>query len=211
MNKSNINIMGEGSSSGGKFGRVKVMGEAVFTGDLKCETFKCTGTSEIEGSLLSNEIKVTGTLQLRSSSGSPEEAVPGVKGETVKVTGELRIPGGCEAEEFKLRGTLETGGMLSAEDIEIKLHGSSRVREMGGSSISVKSTSGIPLAGFFNNGGALVADQIEGDRIYLENTEAKSVRGGHIEIGPGCRIGSIEYRHSLQIDKRSEVGTQLKM
>ncbi|MGP3783292.1 hypothetical protein [Paenibacillus sp. 1A_MP2] len=49
---------------------------------------------------------------------------------------------------------------------------------------------------------------IEGDDIELEYTEAEVVRGDKIKIGPGCRIGTVEYRSSLQIHTLSEVLVQ---
>ncbi|GGA43496.1 hypothetical protein [Paenibacillus physcomitrellae] len=222
MERSNINIIGEGSSSGGQYGKVKVVGEADFFGSMECEQFKITGEATVDGGLLAEEIKVTGTLQLKKKDapqhGSAEadifghgtaEAAPGIRAETVKITGELTVPGSCEAEEFKLRGQINAGGVLSAEEIDIKLHGVSRVREIGGAHISVKAKTNIPFGDLLQLGmGSLQAALIEGDHIYLENTEAEHVRGIRVEIGPGCRIGSVEYRDSLEVDSRAEVHSQ---
>lgn len=80
---------------------------------------------------------------------------------------------------------------------------------MGGSIISVKSSRGKLLEGLFTgNKSILKANLIEGDEIELENTEAEVVRGDKIKIGLGCRIGTVEYRSSLQIHPQSEVLVQ---
>lgn len=212
MEKSNINIIGEGSSSGGDYGKVKVTGEAEFFGDIRCESFKCTGNAVLEGALAAGDIKITGTLTLKGNKEAAEGLQqPGIKAEEIKVTGELRIPGNCESEDFKLRGSIEADGTFSAEEIELKLHGHSHVHEMGGTNISVKGGSGISWAHLFMRGiGTLKSRLIEGDRIYLENTEAEYVRGAKVEIGPGCRIGFVEFRETLEIDKNAEVGGQRK-
>ena len=49
----------------------------------------------------------------------------------------------------------------------------------------------------FNSKGELTTELIEGDEIYLENTNAKIVRGNNITIGEGCNIGLIEYRGEI--------------
>ncbi|WP_138496145.1 hypothetical protein [Paenibacillus pinistramenti] len=221
MDKSNIRIIGEGSSSGGDYEKVKVVGEADFYGDLRCETLKITGEVCVQGTLNAEEVKVTGTLRLKNggpAAGSAEpllsaddaaEAAPGIRAESVKITGELTLPGSCEAEEFKLRGRIEAGGVLSAEDINIKLHGASRVKEMGGTNITVKGATSVPFGALLQMGlGKLQAGLIEGDDIYLENTEADSVRGMRVEIGPGCRIGTVEYRDKLEVDSTSQVQSE---
>ena len=211
MTKPNVSIVGEGSSSGGEYGKVRVVGETVFLGSVHCETFKCTGEIKVEGDLRATEVKVTGTLLLRGNR-QDDLSNYSLKSEQVKITGELKVTGDCEAEELKINGRIEAGGILTAEAIELKLHGDSRVRDMGGSHISVKGRSGIPVIGLFHGGhGRLSAEVIEGDRIYLENTEAAIVRGAKVEIGPGCNIGTVEYRDSLEIDKYAKVGSQFKL
>lgn len=212
MEKSNIKIIGEGSSSGGDYGTVKVTGEAEFFGNVQCEQFKCTGSAQVEGDLLSHDIKVTGTLVLKGQDASDIIGPFNLKAEEIKIMGELRIPGSCESEALKLRGSLVVGGTLSADDVDLKLHGDSHVREIGGSSISVKGRAGLSIASLFMSGnGTLKSENIEGDRIYLENTEAGYVRGEKVEIGPGCNIGFVEFKETLQIDKSSKVGGQQKV
>ena len=51
---------------------------------------------------------------------------------------------------------------------------------------------------------------IEGDDIHLENTIADTVRGKRIAIGPGCRIGTVEYTETLSVHDDAEVKEQRK-
>ncbi|CAM3232119.1 hypothetical protein HP548_02245 [Paenibacillus taichungensis] len=214
--KHDISIIGDGSSSGGVYGKVKVVGDSSFNDNLFCDQFKCTGTSVIYGSLESTDIKITGTLTLkeRSAVGSDEQEDNHAsnlyaKAEHMKVVGELHVSGDCQVENMKLNGRFTITGMLSAESMTLKIMGPSEVKEMGGSIISVKNSRGKLLEGLFTgNKSILKADLIEGDEIELENTEAEVVRGDKIKIGPGCRIGTVEYRSSLQIHPQSEVLVQ---
>ncbi|NUU74851.1 hypothetical protein [Paenibacillus xylanilyticus] len=213
--KNDISIIGEGSSAGGAYGKVKVVGDSTFNDNLFCEQFKCTGTSVIYGSLESTDIKITGTLTLteraagyESEGGNPVSGLH-AKAEKMKVVGEIHLSGDCQAENFKLNGRFTIAGMLSAEQMTIKVMGPSEVREIGGSIISVKSGRGKLLEGLFTgNQSILTANLIEGDEIELENTVAEVVRGDEIKIGPGCRIGTVEYNSSLQIHSQSEVLVQ---
>ncbi|MGW7159292.1 hypothetical protein [Paenibacillus taichungensis] len=214
--KHDISIIGDGSSSGGVYGKVKVVGDSSFNDNLFCDQFKCTGTSVIYGSLKSTDIKITGTLTLKERSvvGSDEQEGNHAsnlyaKAEHMKVVGELHVSGDCQVENMKLNGRFTITGTLSAESMTLKIMGPSVVKEMGGSIISVKNSRGKLLEGLFTgNKSILKADLIEGDEIELENTEAEVVRGDKIKIGPGCRIGTVEYRSSLQIHPQSEVLVQ---
>ncbi|WP_337033143.1 hypothetical protein [Paenibacillus illinoisensis] len=213
--RNDISIIGEGSSAGGVYGKVKVVGDSSFNNDLYCDQFKCTGTSVIYGSLESDDIKITGTLTLTERAvGTEDESGSGVSGlhakaEKMKVVGEFHLPGDCQAENLKLNGCFTVGGMLTAEQMTLKIMGPSEAREIGGSIISVKTGRGKLLEGLFSsNQSILKANMIEGDDIELENTVAEVVRGDKIKIGPGCRIGTVEYRSSLQIHSQSEVLVQ---
>lgn len=214
--KHDISIIGDGSSSGGVYGKVKVVGDSSFNDNLFCDQFKCTGTSVIHGSLESTDIKITGTLTLKDRAAADNEDQEGhyasnlyAKAEHMKVVGELHVSGDCQVEDMKLNGRFTIAGMLSAEQMTLKIMGPSEVREMGGSIISVKSGKGKLFEGLFSGQkSVLKAGMIEGDDIELEYTEAEVVRGDKIKIGPGCRIGTVEYRSSLQIHPLSEVLVQ---
>lgn len=56
----------------------------------------------------------------------------------------------------------------------------------------------------------LIADVIEGDRVYLENTEAAVVRGKEVIIG-GCSIGTIEYANKYECDPHSQIKEKTKL
>ncbi|WP_405154114.1 hypothetical protein [Paenibacillus sp. FSL K6-0108] len=214
--KHDISIIGDGSSSGGVYGKVKVVGDSSFNDNLICDQFKCTGTSVIYGSLESTDIKITGTLTLKERAAASDEDQESnyasnlyAKAEHMKVVGELHVSGDCQVEHMKLNGRFTIAGMLSAEDMTLRIMGPSEVREMGGSIISVKSGKGKLFESLFSEQkSVLKAELIEGDDIELEYTEAEVVRGDKIKIGPGCRIGTVEYRSSLLIHPQSEVLVQ---
>ena len=217
-------ITDTGSSAGGTFRNVKVIGEGVIHSDIESQYFKCTGTAAVNGHLRSSQIKLTGTLNVRGDvygdsiktsgqmdvDGKLEVRQVKLNGDTVvnrsiqsehfKATGSVRFHGDCSAEQLRVKGAIQTEGMLNAEHIDIGLYGLCKVAEIGGHTIEIKRTLMSSLFSMFGpkRQRDLIADTIEGDVLHLEHTEAKVVRGRKIYIGPGCRIGLVEYSESCK-------------
>ncbi|EJD68183.1 YhbF [Bacillus sp. 916] len=98
--------------------------------------------------------------------------------------------------------------MLNAGGGNIHLrYDRSRVKEIGGTSITVRRKPGF----LKRKAGTLSAELIEGDAIYLEYTEADIVRGKHVEIGPGCKIEKIEYQTSCKSHEKSTVQEHIQI
>ncbi|WP_438348879.1 hypothetical protein ACP8HI_25400 [Paenibacillus sp. FA6] len=227
-----LRITGNGSSGGGQYDKVKIMGDSMIYGDVECTLFKCTGTASVEGALKSGSVSCQGNMKVHQGLHSETITIQGdleVLGDlsagTLKVNGEIRVEGNmnvekmkgqgtlvisgdCQAEEVMIRGSVDIGNMLNAEVIEIKLYGPSRAREIGGGKITINKAMMIPLIGKYSPGayGAMQADSIEGDEIHLENTKASVVRGRNVYIGAGCEIGLVEYRDEYKQDNGAVVG-----
>ncbi|OAB37708.1 hypothetical protein PMSD_09120 [Paenibacillus macquariensis subsp. defensor] len=227
-----LRITGNGSSGGGSYAKVKIMGDSIIHGDVECSHFRCMGTASIEGSLKSGNVSCTGNMKVHQGMQSEDisimgelEVMGGLNAQTLKVNGEVRVEGSlnvekvkgqgtlsisgdCQGEEIIIRGSVDIGNMLNGEVIEIKLYGPSRAREIGGGKITINKGMTIPLIGKFSPGanGAMQADSIEGDEIRLENTKAAVVRGRNVYIGSGCEIGLVEYKNEYKQDNGAEVG-----
>ncbi len=122
--------------------------------------------------------------------------------ETCDVKGALNVRGDCEAEDFTLTGSLDVKGLLNAGAIDIGLKfGNSSIGDIGGTHIKIGKNAGSCLI----ETEVFSAGTIEGDDIYLENTEARMVRGNRVHIGPGCKIEKVEYKSSCRVSPKSEV------
>lgn len=216
-----ISINGSGSSGGGTFNKVTIRGEGTITGSLTCKTFKTYGTSDIKesleaiqlsvfgeskisGSLKSSNLKVMGELAVNDDVTSQHTKVRGIlevardlKGDVADIKGELTVNGGVELEKLPLTGRLHVSGMLNAGEIDIQLkYDDSKVNEMVGETIKVRrKNAALP---FGKSEGALEANVIEGDHIFLEYTKADVVRGKRVTIGKGCEINVVEYAQTLE-------------
>jgi len=190
--------------------QITVSGSGAFGGEVVADEMRVSGATRIDGMARVKELKCSGSYRVRES----------IVSEYVKVSGVLRAGGDVEADLFKTSGGFEIEGLLSADKIEIRPGGRCYAKEIGGAKIDVRRGGyrerGILLDGlvrmFSGKGTAeLRSTVIEGDEIHLEDTIADVVRGTRVEIGPGCRIKTVEYSEELQIHPNAEVGKQQKV
>lgn len=229
----NLGFAGVGSVSGGVFNRVSINGNGRVEGDVDCNRLKAQGKSEVEGNVKAQLIDVKGNLMILGALDANIAHVRGqikvvgkgtVKeisiygrgdmheffaGERIKVQGGLSVAGNCTVDQFFLRGECNLGGLLSAENIDIRLHGSSRATQIEGSIVKIKRESPFGFFGMmsslFQKERSLSVESIEGDAIILEDTRAKVVRGNSVIIGPGCEIEHVEYRNHLHQHEEATV------
>ncbi|MED3561718.1 polymer-forming cytoskeletal protein [Bacillus xiapuensis] len=228
-------INGFGASNGGQFHQVTLNGKGTVNSDVECIGFECNGTGTVKGSISADTAKINGSAKINGTIKVQEFSVDGtakveknllaeklkvsgkasiggsMKAEEIKIKGKLTVEGDCEAETFKAESLFMIGGLLNADEVDIKIFGECRAKEIGGQSIIVKykpSWLGI-FKSFFQT--QLNVEVIEGDTIHLENTKAEVVRGNHITIGQNCEIGFVEYRNELSIDPNAVVGENKKV
>ena len=115
-----------------------------------------------------------------------------------------------EAENFTISGPVNIDGLLNAENVAINLgHGTStnKINSIGGTCIEVKVYNDHKIS-LFNLGRivkTVVKEAIEGDEIYLENTECPLVVGKNVTIGEGCKIGKVQYYGNCEVKDGAEV------
>ncbi|MBV7509320.1 polymer-forming cytoskeletal protein [Bacillus sp. sid0103] len=229
-------INGFGASNGGQFRVVTINGRGTINSDLECMDLDCNGSGIINGKVVSEKTKVNGHGRFRGNIDSQFITVDGsaridknlsaekvkvngkatvggrVKCEEIKIHGTLTVGEDCEAEIFKAESQFSIGGLLNADQINIKMFGECKAKEIGGQTIMVKakgSLIGNLLKSFFKP--QLETELIEGDKIELENTIAKIVRGNQVAIGPNCQIGLVEYTEECSIDKKAVVAENRKV
>lgn len=241
VNFGDIKISGSGTSCGGKYNEVSISGSGKINGNLECVDFKTSGSSKVIGDLKAGTIKISGSARVEGNVEVEEMKVSGsahvtgqIKCQSIKINGSTHIGGNlyaeevtiagsahieknCEAECFKASGSFKILGLLNAGEVNIRIGGNCNVQEIGGEHIEVRVS---PLDNsifrkvidkMFNTKGELTTSLIEGDEIYLQNTNAKIVRGNHITIGEGCNIGLVEYSGEIIVAEGSVVGQQKKV
>jgi cytoskeletal protein CcmA (bactofilin family) len=209
-----LRINGIGSSSGGKYDFVQINGKGDITGDLECRELQINGLAHLDGNVKADTIRVSGKSDFRGNISGQRMIIDGmtdvggtIKVETVENRGMLRIAKDCGSEVFSSQGGFTVGGLLNAGKIDISVYAQCKAKEIGGETIDVRIGGGIGLRKFIGSlfpglplNPVLLADSIEGDDVYLENTTAKVVRGQNVKIGPGCQIGVVEFAESFHKD-----------
>lgn len=216
-----LKMYGQGNASGGKYNDVSIMGEGKIDGDVECTNIKIYGEGQLTGNLKTeNTVNIKGQTSIKGNLEADKIKLQGildVDGEVLvdeaMLTGTINTKGDVNAEIFTLEGGFTINGLLNADVLKIKLYWPCNVREIGGSKITIKKDGKFSFLGLKNmimadEHNILKADIIEGDEIYLENTQSKVVRGDNITLGPGCKIELVEYKNKFKQDKTAEVGTK---
>ncbi len=239
----NMKIIGDSSASGGHYNDAKIVGNGVIKGDLECVTFRSVGDSRLEGNLKAGTVKITGSIRIEGKTTADDIRVTGdlsiggdfhagqchlrggistksgIKADDLYLMGYVTVKKNCEAETFKADGQIKIDGLLTADDIDIKTYGASRISEIGGDRIVIRrgsvSSLGKMIEFLFvpsNWGKAMITvNTIEGDDIRLSSTKAKVVRGNNVIIEDGCDIDLVEYKDNLRVHRSASVREEKKI
>lgn len=173
-------------------------GRVTIGGDVKATSIWMDGSHVIEGQCSAQEVKLRGNHRISE----------GVFAESLSLTGALCVGGSCETERFEAHGVFVIDGLLSADEILVRLERNSRVKEIGGAQIRVVRSKG---SRFFQRARRLTAEVIEGDDIYLEYTKADVVRGKRVTLGPGTEVNLLEYSSDFEKIGDAFVGRHKKL
>ena len=230
-------INGLGSSNGGLFSKVTLNGSATVNSDLECVELECNGSGAMKGNVTATNLKVSGNARFHRNLDAEKLKVDGtakiggnlsvktmkvsgkanvegkVKADEVIIHGILTVGGDCEAEIFDGKYRFTIGGLLNAEHVNVEIYGDCKAKEIGGETITVKQHKGSFIGSLFKPffKTQLETELIEGNKIVLENTVAKVVRGHQVIIGPNCQIGVVEYTEKFSQDKNAVIGDILKV
>ena len=192
-----------------KAAKGKVNGSADFNDNIEFDSLVVMGKSSSSGDSKIKNLKIEGQMKIAKNLTADE----------VNVFGILNVKGNCNSEFFKTKGAFTVNGMLNAGTIDIEIYGKCTANEIGGEKITVIKgkknyfdkiiKSLFSSFNFFDS--RLIANVIEGDEIYLENTKAKIVRGDSVEIGPGCEIELVEFKNKFQKNDDSVVKENKKV
>lgn len=234
--RGDLTINGLGASNGGEFNRVTLNGKGTVNTDIECVDFESNGNGYVRGNLRAQSAKISGNgkisgnldchvLNVEGRGKVEKNAVVNkvkisgsttiggsLKSEEVRVRGRLTVGEDCETEVFKAECHFSIGGLLNADQVDVRIYGECKAAEIGGQTILIKQKSSLMgnlFKSFFQN--SLNVDVIEGDHIEIENTNAKIVRGNHVTIGPNCTIGLVEYTGTFIKDKKAMVQDSKKL
>ncbi|WP_459502989.1 polymer-forming cytoskeletal protein [Bacillus sp. C1] len=230
MRSENLIINGYGSSNGGEFHKVQLNGKGTVNGNVECNDFECNGSGNVNGNLKSENTRISGFGKVDGIVSAENMRIDGkatitkdvkasnlkiagkgtiggtLTGEELKIRGQATIDGNCEVDIFSSEGQFTIGGLLSADEIDIDIHGTCRAKEVGGQTIKIRQRL-TAFSRLFKTvfGSHLEAELLEGDNIDIDHVHINIVRGNNITVGPNCEIGRIECTGILHVDKNAKV------
>lgn len=221
-----FNVSGDGKVFGNiTSSNFKISKCGIVEGNVITDIFNISGCSRIYGNLKCNEGSISGCINVLKGVSATKFKLSGggkfesyFKGQELIISGKCLINKGVEADYVNISGNVKINGMLNAERILINLSKNSYIEEIGATYIRIEDGCDKPniLGNFYktlkNGNGRLKSQIIEGDEIYLENTNVEVVRGDKIIIGKGCEIKRIEYRQSYdKNDDSSKIGEVIRI
>jgi cytoskeletal protein CcmA (bactofilin family) len=117
----NLIITGMGTTNGGNVHLAKIEGTGTVAGDIDCSVFTVNGKADIHGSIKARSAEINGRINMDGD----------LIAENIQLIGMAAVKGKCEAEKLNANGRLDID-TLNAGDIQITLHGSSSITEIGG-------------------------------------------------------------------------------
>lgn len=218
---SDLVLKGVSRASGGHYRQVRMDGVSKIHGELICGNLYMDGTGTVQGGIQSAEaVEINGMLKVEGGVEATRIDVEGkatfagrMRAETIRLAGFLRVRGDCGAEQISIEGSFAVEGLLTADRLDIRLIGRGEAREIGGGRIEVTPSPHSVWSKLFSRviprlETRLIAPLIEGDEVNLQAVTADTVRGKHVTIGPGCRIGLVEYETELKIHPDAQVESQ---
>lgn len=219
--KPDVRIAGIGSTQGGDVGTAKIEGIGRVNGSIRCTDFMLDGKATIHGSMESVTAQLNGASVIEGNMVAKRLDVNGkmtvdgdLIGDHIEMNGMLTVKGKCETETFNASGRLQAGS-LNAGKVDLKLHGSCSIGEIGGERIDIRKGPSKGIERWLKAlpapfGDKLSVHTIEGDDIYVEYTKAKVVRGNNVTIGAGCEIELVEYKEKFVQVVNAHVGNKVK-
>ncbi len=187
---------------------ISIAGSAHMDGHVHARDLSISGSGTVGGHcIVRHEIKISGSFRCDGD----------LKADQLRLGGTVRAAN-MEAEEARVAGAITCPGLLNAEIVEIKIdNADSHIGSIGGTVICIgrKVHNATEKHLFFRRSGrhgqAQITDAIEGEEITLDHVTAPTVIGRTVRIGPGCRIGEVQYSESLDIAPDATVESQTRM
>lgn len=210
VNASVLSINGSGTVAGNaKVDQLNISGSGSVAGSLNGKFFRIAGSGKVGGQIQASEVKISGSFTCQDH----------IVCDRVHVNGSLNVYGDVEAEQFQSYGSFHVEGEIKADELNALLKRNCYAEQIEGEKISIRNSPinsnsfiGRLLNGlFWQKKNRLEVELIKGTDLYVEATEATMIRGEKIVIGPNCRIETVEYTDSIEIDTSAKVGSKKKI
>lgn len=201
--KKDLKIFGSGSSSGGKYNTVSIMGEGRIDGDVDCVKFKINGEGTLDGNLkAANNVSIMGEGRL---SGDVDCANLKIYGEgelggnlkaadTVSIKGETEIKGNLKAKNVKIMGEIEVNGEIFADKAKI----TGNISAGGDCNAEL-----FDIDGGFTIEGLLNADILKINPYWP--CKAREIGGAEITVKKGGKLSFLGLKNIFMPSRHSEL------
>lgn len=183
MSGQQMKTEGIGRIYGGTYQSVVTEGMAFLLEDVQAQTIHTQGTLWARSCLQALE-----TLHTEGASRFGKD----VKADIMRLEGMSRAKGRVMCREFIMEGRLTLEDELQADTIRITASNRCRMACLHGDAIHLQRQQGKRLHTAFD------CQEIECTTLTASYMKCKTLRAQDVTLGPGCRIGRLEYSGELK-------------
>ena len=195
-----IRISGSGVVTGGEYDEIRTTGSAKIKGVTKCNTLRSSGSIVCDDVVDSKELRVSGSAKFEKN----------LKIEEGKSSGAIRIEGSMDAARFEASGSMVVGGDLNVDEFSAKISNGS-FENIYGDKIYINSDGTFTNNFFHDVVKNIKVENIEATKICIKDVKVDRVSGDIVCIEEGCKVNLVEYRKTLDISSKAEVGLIIKL
>ena len=178
-------------------------------GDLSCEKLDVNGVFRVNGNLKSQTIKGNGIIKVAGKISSNDINFDGIMSaedkihaETMDINGVLKAVN-ITGENIKINGKIKVTEQINCDELNLIISGKSSISNIEARKVNVSSSSMIKRY--------LKVRLLSADEIVLENVVSENISGDKIKIGKGCKVNTVNYITSLDVDNKATVKVKQKI
>lgn len=195
-----IRISGSGVVTGGVYNEIKTSGSGKIKGETKCNVLRASGSLNCDASIQAKELRVSGSAKFEGN----------LKTEEGKSSGAIRIEGHLEANKFEASGSMVVGGDVNVDEFIAKITNGS-FENIYGDKIYINTDGAFNYNFFHEVVNNIKINSIEATNICIKEVKVDRVSGDIVCIEEGCKVNLVEYRKTLDISSKAQIGLIVKL
>ena len=229
-----LHVSGNKKAAGGVFKKIHVSGMCTMTDlvtsvnicisgiakfqKIKTEDLHVSGMLTANDDVLATKTHISGKVTIKKELKSDDLKISGMldceslKAEQIHVSGYLRVNDVIEAEHLNVSGRLKNKNLMTLGTLNLEASEGSQLHDIEAEQITIKRDkssifkSNLNIINIFSKKkNDVIANNLEADKIEIEDVSARLVRGGHVVIGPNCEVDCVQYHHTVSIDESAKV------
>ncbi len=184
--------------------KLVVNGLSNIPGDVIVNEFLVNGICTVEGLVDAKNVNINGMLNVKKNLTCKKMFVNGtvtikdfLKTEDVEILGMITI-NKVTAKNFYCKGSINASS-IHVKKLELEMDGNSNITFLESKNVQIKLKLGKV--------GIFTSDKLFSEKCYLEHVDIKFLKSKEVELGPNCKIGTLQAK-CIKKDESSIIGKE---